>query len=248
MQSYMLEDPNWANVLPQVQPNQSNTFSIYPQLTLGQEVTGLLFSPDARYLAAAGHGKMKVWDVQAHRELREITNIQCFADVTYNTTSWWVLCVGRNGNYISLFDILSDTIALTFKHTNDQITCIASSADGRYCAVGSYDGTLSLYDLNAIVHSKQKNAQLPVIAPLWSAQATSSGSCVQIAFMPDGSRIATAYRDQLGDIFREYSMIELRGMVNGTLVSTISNLPYGVKTLQFTSDSHYLLLSDGKMI
>jgi WD40 repeat protein len=150
-------------------------------------VNALAFSPDGRFLAAAGgkpgvDGEIRVWDVAARRA-RVLTGDH--TDALYGI-AWSpdgkTLAACSYDRLVSLWDVASGQHRLLKDHT-DAVYAVAFSPDGRRIASVAGDRTVKIWDV-------EKGRRLFTLSDATAELFT-------VAFHPSGNEIAAAGADKM---------------------------------------------------
>lgn len=154
----------------------------------GDLVRSLAFSPDGKWLAAAGGrplaaGEVKLWDVQTRQLLRTLQgHSDCIYSVAFSPDGR-LLATGSYDKLAKLWDVQSGKESKNLKDHIDAVFAVAFSPDGKWLATGSQDRTVKIWD----VSSGER---------LYTLSEPEDG-IVAIAFSPDGKQIAAGGYDKL---------------------------------------------------
>ncbi|MGH2641468.1 MAG: hypothetical protein ACRDGO_07195, partial [Actinomycetota bacterium] len=144
------------------------------------------YLPDGRIVASRDRGSVAIWDVRRDAatpvtKLGPATGSEEPVLLIAPSPDGELIAMVRNAaNVVSVWNVETGTTAFDFEVREDVITAIDWTADGRYLAVGGYDGSLHVLDADN------------------DGRATLVGSepdphIIQaVAFAPDGLTIATA--------------------------------------------------------
>ena len=197
---------------------------------LGDEVRGVAFSPDGRYLAADGNDdNVIVWllDVATrttvsgtyvHDDANNINSIAYSPDGRY-------VAVGVDLTWAYLWDIDSNTRQGWGKMDASEVYDVTFSPDGRYLATGNDNGDLTLYALNS-----------------WWTDAVNTidlkpgGNVRAVAFSPDGNYLAADGYDGSNTYVNIYNV--------GTRRVAWQITSGNVYAIAFSPDSEYIALGD----
>lgn len=153
-----------------------------PSLVPGEEVD-LVPSPDGSLLAYTKDSKLYVRDTRSGAT-RVSSLAETVAGIRFQPDGKQLAAVTMLGKVL-FFDTGSLQILKTFEPSrNYSISTMAFSADAHWLAIGSFDGMIRLLDVDA--------DRLAAVATLHAH----NGWVVGLCFSPDGSRLASAGRDQ----------------------------------------------------
>lgn len=138
----------------------------------------LAFSPDGKFLAAAGIDRAAiVWDVSNGEIVLHLSELKGALSIDYSPDGSTLAVAGSDGA-IRFVDTTNGEVKTTLKGHNGAVQSVAFSPDGKMVASGGADRSLRLWD----VEMKQQVALFEGHkAPVF-----------RIAFSPDGRRMASA--------------------------------------------------------
>lgn len=151
-----------------------------PKIRVVNDLVTIAFSPDSRLLATESWGDgIALWDTATLKQLRSFG--ETVTDLTPNG-----LVFSRDGTLLAstgyddegivhLWDVDTGQTVQTLAGPSDYVTDVAFSPDSRLLVASSRDGTLRAWDVG---HGTQ----------IGKSQA--SGEAHQVAFAPDGTKIA----------------------------------------------------------
>jgi eukaryotic-like serine/threonine-protein kinase len=134
------------------------------------------FSPDGRFLAAAGPG-LRVWNVQTGQLVWQTAPTEVMTDVAYNPDGRSLAASGFEG-WIGVWDAATGARTATLPGHRGEVHRIAFRPDGKRLATAGRDRVVRIWDLNAKA------------APM---ELRGHGSDIwDVAYSPDGGRLASA--------------------------------------------------------
>ena len=118
----------------------------------GTGETSVSFSSDGRILAIGSwDGTVKLWDVAARRYIPalETHTSESAASLAFSPVDARLLAIGALDT-VELWDVMAQQHIATLEGTGE--TSVSFSSDGRILAIGSWDGTVKLWDVAARVN------------------------------------------------------------------------------------------------
>lgn len=186
-----------AIALWDMQQHQSPSGLVYRQAVSATEdggnvggvagVTGVAFSRDGHTLASgAAMGTVQLRDPRRGTLLRSIlVNLSPLRGMALSPDSTWLAVVGDTG--LALWDIETGLPLSSESSTQNGLTSVAVSPDGRLIATGSWDTTIQLWTV-----SRTRGVTLQPLGPL----LTGHTSYVRgVAFSPDSTILASVGDD-----------------------------------------------------
>lgn len=176
------------------------------------QITALAFSPDGKQLVASGHHELTVWDTATgNLTARLRTRARRAMALLFLPDGNLVAGGGRPGeegevtvynlkaaparteNGVGWLDGVGDSKVLVKRllETDDEVQCLALSADGKKLAAGGCDRMIHLWDITQGV-AKAKLEQSIENHADW---------VFGIAFSADGKRLASASRDKTAKVW-----------------------------------------------
>jgi hypothetical protein len=131
------------------------------QLRLSENVTSMAFSPDGKTLAGgAGCGTLRFWEVATGKERAQ----QPDRDLRSGSTMAFspdgrVLALGDSDGVLRLCLVGTGKELRRLPGHRNGITCLAFSADGKTLASGSWDTTVLVWDVSALLDRKGERAR-----------------------------------------------------------------------------------------
>jgi WD40 repeat protein len=152
-----------------------------------QGVSALLITPDSKQVISRGPDKsVRLWSIEDGKEVRRLTELE---DPPLSHISTWGLplaivfspdgkraLTGHHKGIVRLWDLAGWKQLAQFKESNEDISCVAFSPDGRQVYCGTRDAILT-FEIGTgkkLLHIK-----------------TNEG-CYGIALSPDGKQLLTA--------------------------------------------------------
>jgi WD40 repeat protein len=150
-------------------------------------VRALAFSPDGRWLAAAGgaparFGQVQLWDVASRKLVREWRGHE---DAIYSVAfspDGKTLATGSYDKLVKLWDPTTGAELRTLKDHIDAVFCVAFSPDGARLASASADRTVKVWD--------------PATGQRVYTLSESTEAVHAVAFSPNGKQIAAGGADK----------------------------------------------------
>lgn len=174
-------------------------------------VTALAFSPDAKKIVAGGHHEITVWDVESGKlEKRIRTRARRSMAFQFLPDGKLAVAGGRPGeegdvrvyqiqgtgkmvNGVAMLDGVDDPKVMVKQvlENEDEVLCLALSADGKKLAAGGCDRLLYVWDISSGV----ENAKLEQSIENHADWVFSAG------FSPDGKLLASSSRDKTAKVW-----------------------------------------------
>jgi hypothetical protein len=199
-------------------------------------VTAVAFTPDGKKLVVGGHHELTVWDAATGKlEKRIHTRARRAMAMLFLPDGKLAVAGGRPGeegdvriydinggkpnmvNGVALLDAVKDPAVMIAQllDADDEVLCLALSADGKQLASGGCDRLVHVWDLSAGYKAAKV---LPAIE-------NHADWVFGVAFTPDGKRLVTGSRDKTAkvwDIAARESVVTFQSQqsVYGVAVST----------------------------
>ncbi|MBW3541918.1 MAG: Gfo/Idh/MocA family oxidoreductase [Planctomycetes bacterium] len=144
-------------------------------------VTSAAFSPDGKRLAAGSYGVVRIWDVDAKKQLHELKDETGFARGLVWTPDGKQLIAG-GFSAITIWDAESGGAIRELEGHGGYVNDLAITSDGKRLASAGDDATARLWDLSTGTQQLSlEDFEYPVTG---------------VAFSPDGKLLATASGDE----------------------------------------------------
>jgi eukaryotic-like serine/threonine-protein kinase len=190
------------------------------------QMTGSLrisFSPDSRRLELADGDTLKIWETTSGKKLLDLQlggfSMPFSADGSRIASGW-------GHRTLKIWDSASGKALFDLKGHRGEIPSVAFSTDGRRLASGSLDGTVEIWDLT---NGKELFALNGYIAR--ALARTGWVGAGDVAFSPDGQRLATASRDNTAKIW---------DTATGKELFTLRGHVYDIESVEFSPDGRFL--------
>jgi WD40 repeat protein/mono/diheme cytochrome c family protein len=175
-------------------------------------ITALAFTPDGKKLVVSGHHELTVWDVDSGKlEKRIRTRARRATAMAFLPDGKLVVTGGRPGeegdvrvyninggmpkveNGVAIIDGVNDPTVMVARllDADDEVLCLALSADGKKLAVGGCDRLVNVWDISAGVTA----------AKLEQSIENHADWVFGVAFSPDGKHLLTCSRDKTAKVW-----------------------------------------------
>ncbi|MFN8412256.1 MAG: hypothetical protein U0Z26_07705 [Anaerolineales bacterium] len=181
--------------------------------------SAVAFSPDDKFLGVGVDEKQiaYIYDVNTGEKLNElvINNNPRIDDIDFSPDGKWFAAALSDAT-IQILNLTDGQTVTTYSDHTDWVTAVKFNPDGKYLLTGSMDGTAVLRDINTQKIVLKLNLQSPVM---------------DVAFSPDGSKIATATGD---------GIIKMWAIDNGSLLYTMPPSNTSINKIKFNPDGKIL--------
>jgi WD40 repeat protein len=179
-------------------------------------VAAVAFSPDGKFLAAGSYGLVTIWDLNAIRPVKVLTNVLgAVNDLRFSPDGKLLVTAGGQPSAkgdVRLFSVSDWKLLGTLGGHADTVSSVAFTADGKKLASASFDKTVRIWDV-----ATQKLEQ---------TLSGHSDFVYAVAFSPDGSWVASASKDRTVKIVEwktGKSKLTLSGSEQEVLSVAVSN-------------------------
>ncbi len=178
-------------------------------------VSGVVFSPDSRWLAVSDFGRVKLWSVETGKAgpiFGAFADGTVARNFTFSADGQW-LAAGFQNNVIKLWETQTGQLKYTLEGHENWVHSVSISLDRKWLASGGKDKTLRLWELNS--------AEVVLRQTL----TEHNGEVNSVAFSPDGKWLASGGDDRTIKLWElESSKLLLRQTLEGHegLVASVS--------------------------
>ena len=230
----------------------------------------IALSPDGSRLVTSAHeSDLHEWDTASGAALGDLRDHAAIVESVAFSPDGGRIASGAANGHIRLWDPTTRTLERELMGHCDGVTSLAFSADGCALASGGSDGTVRIWPLATVapmavlagvagmnaVEFSPDGTQLAV-APkgtdhveLWNPRtvrrlrtlAGGTGTVAQLAYSPDGSRVAAAFATP-----QQTGGVRVWNTQTGELLSTCGGRSVATHTVTFSPDGTRLLIGSGR--
>jgi len=132
-------------------------------LRMDAAVDSVAFSPDGKLLATPAGGIVRLWEVDSGKAVRDLPALGCSATgcqaVAFSPDGKTLAVANKK---VELWDVATGKQNAILGLPDENVFCIAISPNGRLLAVGTFGGTLRLWDMTTLKQVR-----------VWNERATS---------------------------------------------------------------------------
>ena len=144
-------------------------------------LTGILFSPDSRYLVFSTYDcRVRILEIPSGKLIHNLKFASQIWAMCYSSDCRYLAVYNLNKN-LEIVDLSRDTLFCVLDSNKTIVTCMSFSPDDKYLAVGHDDGTIIIWDMTA--RKKYKLIK------------EHSGFVTAVSFSPDTQIFASGDRD-----------------------------------------------------
>ncbi len=152
-------------------------------------VTAVAFSPNGKWLAAGAYGQITLWDLQAARPAKVLTNVLgAVNDVRFSPDGKLLAAAGGQPSAkgdLRVYQVSDWRLLANLNGHQDTVFSVAFSPDGKHLASASFDKTVKLWKITSGSNVVQERAF-----------THHSDFVYSIAFSPDGQWLVSASKDR----------------------------------------------------
>jgi eukaryotic-like serine/threonine-protein kinase len=169
--------------------------------------TKAAFSPDGKLIATASSDAemVKLWDATTGKEAGSLGKATGFSQVAFSPSGKWIAALGGYENALTpdqavwVWDARTRQLSRILRGQGRAISCLAFCADEQLLATGSWDGTLTFWDLGTGQEVSSYRGHV--------------GGVLAAAFSADGRRVVALGNDKIvrtWDATRQPECVALR--------------------------------------
>ncbi len=152
-------------------------------------VNEIMFSDDDKYILAAGHGFVKIFENKSFKELKNLSSekIPKFTTADFSPDGKYVAASGFGG-WISVWDWKSGTLVKEFNYRGRKTESICWHPGGNYLITSGHGAYINIFRTEEILSDEDDEVQV-------AAQIFANDGAEYIDFNADGSFLVSAHQD-----------------------------------------------------
>ena len=168
---------------------------VVAEINYGSTINELSFTLDDRYLVAAGHNGVKVYETENWTLVRDVSlagQENIFTAVNFSPDGKYLIAAQNKPirGSIVLIDWKADKIIRSFSHTGKKVETIAWHPNGDYIAFAGHDPYIYTYRVSDLID--YKGDRIRIAARIWAGDHAE-----YIDFNADGSFLVSAHQNGL---------------------------------------------------
>ena len=163
------------------------------------QITALAFSPDGKTFASGGiGGSVRVWDIESGRQLHRLSAGSSVTSIAYSPDGKILAASSAHNQnpWIFLYEADTGDLILWLRGHTGGVSSLAFSLDGKTLASGSYDNTVRLWDVDAILARGVESTDI-----LRHVITEHTDAVYDLTYSPDGRYLVTASQDKTIRLF-----------------------------------------------
>jgi WD40 repeat protein len=193
--------------------------------------------PKGHIIASAGVDTVRVWDAQTKLETFSLPRASAPIGVSYCAVAFSpdgrYLVAGKMNGVVQVWNAGTGQKLGTLDTHSREISGVVFSRDGEHLASASRDGIVKLWDAKRLDKEPFEEKREPRIPPI---RARVAGPGLNVAFSPDGRRLATG---------GEANTVKIWDVQNGRLLRTLEGHNGDVYTVAFSPDDDGRWIASG---